>query len=309
MGASTCAYLRDYLKIGWKNDPIEVLKVQVFLNVFEKENLSLTSVFDNSTYEAVSRFQNKYKSDILTPWGHTKPTGFVYILTKKKINEIYCNTLISLSDADQNEIIEFRKLLNNAISSYKTSNYTESKSTSYRSSIPQTIVKSGEVAGALKTQNNVLESKVVELEKDNKKILSNAAVSLFAFPKIKDGAGCMSCCMDYRCLIMFLILFIILCLVASLIGTLVSNVSKKRFLRSLVVAIGSLIIVLISIILSIPCLILPFVIVFTVTVLNWFLNPNKDNDSNLPPLPKEELPIEAGLVRDGEIVIDNSVVN
>jgi hypothetical protein len=108
LGATSCSYLRDYLKIDWNNDPVEVLKLQFFLNKFEGENLSFTNVFDESTFGAVQRFQNKYFDDILKPWGHTAPTGFVYITTKKKINEIYCNTSITLSQADQQEINAFR---------------------------------------------------------------------------------------------------------------------------------------------------------------------------------------------------------
>lgn len=107
LGATSCSYLRDFLRRDWKNDPIEVLKLQSFLNVFEGENLSYTSVFDGATFQAVSRFQNKYFDDILKPWGHTAPTGFVYILTKKKVNEIYCNSLIQLTEQEQKEIRDF----------------------------------------------------------------------------------------------------------------------------------------------------------------------------------------------------------
>ncbi len=111
LGATSCGYLRDYLHIGWQNDPIEVLKLQSFLNVFEGESLSYTSVFDKPTFDAVSRFQNKYFDDILAPWGHKAPTGFVYILTKKKVNEIYCNTVLSLSQANKDEIATFKAFM------------------------------------------------------------------------------------------------------------------------------------------------------------------------------------------------------
>ena len=50
-----------------------------------KENLSYTGVFNQSTFEAVQRFQIKYKGDILEPWGDKVTTGFVYILTKRKL--------------------------------------------------------------------------------------------------------------------------------------------------------------------------------------------------------------------------------
>ena len=84
------------------------MKLQSFLNVFEGEQLSYTSVFDEPTLQAVERFQNKYFTDILEPWGHDAPTGFVYILTKKKVNEIYCNALFPVSLLEQSEINSFR---------------------------------------------------------------------------------------------------------------------------------------------------------------------------------------------------------
>ena len=111
LGATSCSYLRDHLKIDWQNDPIEVLKLQSFLNVFEKENLSLTGKFDQTTFEAVQRFQIKYTGDILTPWGPKVTTGFVYILTKKKVNEIYCNSPFPVTQTEQNEINSFSSSL------------------------------------------------------------------------------------------------------------------------------------------------------------------------------------------------------
>ena len=110
LGATSCSYLRDYLKIDWKNDPIEVLKLQSFLNTYEKENLLLTGKFDSTTFNAVQRFQIKYNTEVLNPWGNKVTTGFVYILTKKKVNEIYCNTVFPLDQVQQNEINTFRAI-------------------------------------------------------------------------------------------------------------------------------------------------------------------------------------------------------
>ncbi|HLP43715.1 MAG TPA: hypothetical protein VK145_00345, partial [Candidatus Nanoarchaeia archaeon] len=109
---TACFYLRDYLRRDFNNDKAEVLKLQYFLKYFEKENnLEATGTFDQATYDAVSRFQNKYLNDILSPWGHTAPTGYVYILTKKKVNEIFCNTQFPINSAQQDEIDAFRALL------------------------------------------------------------------------------------------------------------------------------------------------------------------------------------------------------
>jgi len=85
----TCNYLLEYIKLGAANNPIEVEKLERFLNEFEGENLAVNGIYEQVDFEAVERFQNKYFSDILEPWNHTAPTGYVYITTKKKINEVF----------------------------------------------------------------------------------------------------------------------------------------------------------------------------------------------------------------------------
>lgn len=100
-----CVLLHHYLKKDFNNDPIEVLKLQAFLINFERHHdVSLTGVFDQTTLEAVSAFQMKYFKDILEPWGRIGGTGYVYITTQKKINEIYCQHPLPLSDAQKQEI-------------------------------------------------------------------------------------------------------------------------------------------------------------------------------------------------------------
>ncbi|GBD33893.1 hypothetical protein HRbin34_00194 [bacterium HR34] len=106
-----CNYLLEYIQLGANNNPKEVLKLKVFLNVFEKENLQLNGIYDIAAFEAVKRFQAKYLNDIITPWGHESPTGYVYILTKKKINEIYCQKAFPLTPAQEKEIEEFRSFI------------------------------------------------------------------------------------------------------------------------------------------------------------------------------------------------------
>ncbi len=111
-GPTACFYLNDYLRRDFNNDQAEVLKLQLFLKYFEGESaLTTTGVFDQATYDAVSRFQTKYRSDILSPWGYSSPTGYVYILTKKKINEIFCKTAFPVSTQQQEEIDNFKALI------------------------------------------------------------------------------------------------------------------------------------------------------------------------------------------------------
>ena len=111
-GANTCYYLRDYLKKGWNNDPAEVTKLQIFLRDLEGfTNIQITGVYDDQTIVALDAFQDRYKPDILTPWGHTAPTSFTYILTKKKVNEIYCKMAFPVTPQQQEEIDTFRNFL------------------------------------------------------------------------------------------------------------------------------------------------------------------------------------------------------
>lgn len=93
---SCTEYLHDYIKLGKKNDIGQVLRLQVFLNIFMSSNLTLTGIYDEPTYLAVHAFQLKYSQDILLPWvshglkdDHTS-TGYVYKTTKYKINQLMC---------------------------------------------------------------------------------------------------------------------------------------------------------------------------------------------------------------------------
>ncbi len=83
-------YLTGYIKYGAQNDAGEVAKLQVFLNNFEGYALPVTGTYGPQTLAAVNAFQNKYASDILTPWGAQGATGYVYYTTQKTINTIYC---------------------------------------------------------------------------------------------------------------------------------------------------------------------------------------------------------------------------
>jgi len=108
----SCYYLLDYLRADFNNNPVEVIKLQVFLKELEGfRNLQITGVYDAQTIVALDAFQNRYASDILTPWGHTAPTSYTYILTKKKVNEIYCRTAFPVTPLQQNEIDNYRNFL------------------------------------------------------------------------------------------------------------------------------------------------------------------------------------------------------
>lgn len=111
-GGGSCYYLYDYLRKDFNNNPIEVRKLQVFLRDLEGfTTIQVTGVYDDQTIVALDAFQARYKDDILTPWGHTAPTSYTYILTKKKVNEIYCRMAFPVTPLQQIEIDNYRAFL------------------------------------------------------------------------------------------------------------------------------------------------------------------------------------------------------
>ena len=86
--------------MGDSNDTIEVMKLQIFLNIFKDmfggtEN-PVTGTFGTTTDANVKAFQQQFQTEILDPWynqsivPHNRPTGFVYKTTLWKINSIVC---------------------------------------------------------------------------------------------------------------------------------------------------------------------------------------------------------------------------
>lgn len=196
LGAASCVYLFDHLKMGQPNDSIEVLKLQSFLNVYEGENLPLTGHFGPETFAAVQRFQVKYSEDILEPWGDKVTTGYVYILTKKKINEIFCNSQIPLTLAQEQEISDFRNMPASTISAGGGSG-----------SLP-----GDKEGGPLTDEGTGLSDKEGGWGWMSDRVSKNAAVSLLALPQKVFG--------NWKYLTMFLILLAILVVaVKSLFGS------------------------------------------------------------------------------------------
>ena len=82
-----CPYFSGYAKQGTTSP--EVVKIKTFLNDTQGEKLDLlSSLYDSTLSAAVKRFQLKYKSDVLIPWGISKPSGYWYQSTAKKADEI-----------------------------------------------------------------------------------------------------------------------------------------------------------------------------------------------------------------------------
>ena len=97
---NTCPLITTYMRLGIQNDPVEVSKLQAFLHNVEGYDTAVTGTFDQKTDAAVKAFQAKYLLDVMGPWHASDPTGYVYITTKKKINEIACGLSLNLSVGD-----------------------------------------------------------------------------------------------------------------------------------------------------------------------------------------------------------------
>jgi peptidoglycan hydrolase-like protein with peptidoglycan-binding domain len=88
--ACTGMYLNDYMRKGMANNSEQVMKLQTFLSEQGFFTMAPTGYFGDITEAAVKAFQAKYAADILTPWGETQPTGYVFKTTRAKINNIKC---------------------------------------------------------------------------------------------------------------------------------------------------------------------------------------------------------------------------
>jgi peptidoglycan hydrolase-like protein with peptidoglycan-binding domain len=97
------------MRIDLNNKKEEVLKLQNFLKIGQGYDVEETGVFDEKTDKAVKAFQEKYSGDVLKPWGSdSKPTGYVYITTKNKINQIVCGDS-NLNDVEKKIVDEYVK--------------------------------------------------------------------------------------------------------------------------------------------------------------------------------------------------------
>ena len=142
-----CNYLLEYIKLGSENNPVEVKKLETFLNIFEGENLAINGIYEQVDFDAVSRFQEKYLENVLSPWSHNKATGYVYITTKKKINELYCEREFPLTPDQEAEIARFSAILTEGAEESSESSVFDSESDS-EEDMSESESKPGEVAGA-----------------------------------------------------------------------------------------------------------------------------------------------------------------
>jgi len=78
------------LKYGMKGDAVKTLQEGLKQDPSVYPEGLVTGYFGPLTKAAVIRFQEKYASEILAPWGLTKGTGYVGSTTRAKFNALYC---------------------------------------------------------------------------------------------------------------------------------------------------------------------------------------------------------------------------
>jgi hypothetical protein len=243
-GTTECPWIRDYMRIDFVNDPTEVMKLQAFLKVFMGyDYVTVNGVFDQATYTAVGQFQMTYRDEILTPWGHTAPTHYVYILTLKKINEIYCQNIMPLTTEQVNEILTFRNLINTMPASVPT--------------LPATGVGPTDEATTTLPQ--------VGIEEDKGQNLNGLAAALFTFPdNVRD---------TMQCVYEFALILVVLYILGSVLkDVLYNNVPENRTKRTLVkwvsITVGLLAAMVLAFVLREFCLMLPL-LVSTLASMIW----------------------------------------
>ncbi len=109
--ATSCPLITTHMKLGWNNNGAEVAKLQAFLKNSEGADVQVTGIFDAKTDAAVRAFQKKYLADVMGPWDATKASGFVYITTVKKINELVCASPLTLTAAELSIINSYKQNL------------------------------------------------------------------------------------------------------------------------------------------------------------------------------------------------------
>ena len=106
------------LKVGSRGKEVEELQKCLAKDPEIYPSGEITGFFGNSTKEAVILFQEKYKKEILEPWGFEKGTGLVSKTTRNKLNEICFEKPVetlplsfTLVTVDQPFLVEMANLL------------------------------------------------------------------------------------------------------------------------------------------------------------------------------------------------------
>ncbi len=237
-----CFYLRDYMRTDLNNDPMQVMRLQSFLKSFEGyDYVTVNGIFDQATFNAVSEFQTKYKDDILSPWGVSAPTGYVYILTLKKINELYCQRIIPINDVQSREIAAYRALIENL----------------HNQGIQVQVNPNGSITIPEGTSTPVELPVVGEASPPKGQNLNNLAAAILAGPKSLENA----LEIIYQFLIILITLYILADLLVYVLYKQEGNVLKKIVIKWLAICLGLIVILAVAFMIQAWSIVLPIFVV------------------------------------------------
>jgi hypothetical protein len=291
---AACLFVKDYMRADFNNNPQEVLKLQAFLKVFQGYDVALTGIYDQATINAVNAFQLKYRSDILDPWGLTGPTSYTYILTLKKVNELYCLGTFPLNEAQAQEIIAFRELITGLRAQGIDVQFPANGGGSVLVPVTRTRVETiGGSIGSTTASTTTITIPVVGLSTttdskgQNTDTTSKLASVLFAAPKnLMDTLQCI-----YEFLLILIVLYFIACLLEDVLYKKedLTAMKKRFFTKWATIATGLVIAGILAYIWNEYCLILPLLIALILSLIWMALYPKhntiKDPKAWIPVIP------------------------
>jgi hypothetical protein len=268
--AVTCNYLLEYIKFGAQNNPTEVRKLQIFLHdLMGYTNVPVTGFYDQVTYDAVKEFQKGFRNDILKPWGYdgNTGTGYVYILTKKKVNEIYCEKAFPLNVQQEGEIAAYKTFLNSLKAQgiavpQGQNNGTQGQIPTVPSEEEQNIdINNGEI-GILPISTTTASTTPSFFAQN----FRNVAAALFALPATP-SAGARSLAI----LLIILIIIYVITLVIDRTNYVGLDEKTRRFRRIMFYMAGIAIAIVLAILFNFLTILLPLIIVGLVVAITYLV--------------------------------------
>lgn len=87
-------YYLKYILLGAKNNIVEVIRLQQFLKYYAGfSDIKIRGIYDVATFNAVMKFQEKFKNDIFTTAARNEGYGDVLASTLQKMNNIMCDVV------------------------------------------------------------------------------------------------------------------------------------------------------------------------------------------------------------------------
>ena len=97
-----CHNFNRNLRYGDAGPEVKALQIALEKEGFYKMEPNQPSYFDEKVASAVTGFQEKYRNEILTPWGLKYGTGFVGRTTRAKLNALYGCGVVQKSECQRN---------------------------------------------------------------------------------------------------------------------------------------------------------------------------------------------------------------